>query len=218
MAASSTGTRSGRSCCMCPWWCGGRALNPVASRPRSRWSTSRRPCSTGWAWPRRCRSMASPSGPPWWRATRCRRARCLRKESNTPRPPQSAVVRWPQKLIVHHAEGDRDVYDLAEDPHERDSLASEARALVADLCRHQQTGEESDRAPVTPSQEVTERLGRLAIWGAAPLRRPRSWRTASTPVIPMSAGARCVRECPLGGFGGRGPPHDARADPGVGAR
>ena len=47
--------------------------------------------------------------------------------------PQSAVVRWPQKMIVHHAEGDRDVYDLAEDPRERDSLASESRDLVADL-------------------------------------------------------------------------------------
>ena len=79
--------------------------------------------------------------------------------------PRSAVVRWPQKMIVHHAEGDRDVYDLAEDPHERNSLASEARALVADLCRHQQTGEESDRAPVTPSQEVTERLRSLGYLG-----------------------------------------------------
>ena len=68
-------------------------------------------------------------------------------------------------MIVHHAEGDRDVFDLAEDPHERNILAGEARALVADLCRHQQTGEESDRAPVTPSQEVTERLRSLGYLG-----------------------------------------------------
>ena len=61
--------------------------------------------------------------------------------------PQSAVVRWPQKMIVHHAEGDRDVYDLSEDPHERDILAGEARVLVADLCRHQQTGEDSEAPP-----------------------------------------------------------------------
>ncbi len=80
-------------------------------------------------------------------------------------PPQSAVVRWPRKLIVNHADGYRDVYDLAEDPHERDSLAGDARALVADLCRHQQAGEESDRAPVTPSQEVTERLRSLGYLG-----------------------------------------------------
>ena len=79
--------------------------------------------------------------------------------------PQSAVVRWPQKMIVHHAEGNRDVYDLAEDPHERDNLAGEARALVADLCRHQQTGEESDRAPVTPNQDILERLRSLGYLG-----------------------------------------------------
>ena len=79
--------------------------------------------------------------------------------------PQSAVVRWPQKLIIDHAEGERDVYDLEEDPRERDSLASESRDLVAAFCRHLQTGEESDRAPVTPSQEVTERLRSLGYLG-----------------------------------------------------
>ena len=81
--------------------------------------------------------------------------------------PQSAVVRWPQKLIVNHADGYRDVYDLAEDPHERDSLASEARALVADLCRHQQTGDESDRTPVTPNQDILERLRSLGYLGGS---------------------------------------------------
>ena len=111
--------------------------------------------------------MASPSGPPWWRATRCRRARCLRKDSDLRHQPQSAVVRWPQKLIVNHAAGYLDVYDMAEDPHERDSLTSEARALVADLCRHQQTGEESDRAPVTPNQDILERLRSLAYLGGS---------------------------------------------------
>ena len=81
------------------------------------------------------------------------------------RRPQSAVVRWPQKLIVHHAEGDRDVYDLEEDPRERDSLASESRDLVAAFCRHLQTGEESDRAPVTPNQDILEQLRSLGYLG-----------------------------------------------------
>ena len=58
------------------------------------------------------------------------------------RAPQSAVVRWPQKMIIDHAEGERDVYDLEEDPRERDSLASESRALVADFCRHQLRAQE----------------------------------------------------------------------------
>ena len=76
-------------------------------------------------------------------------------------------MRWPQKLIINHADGYRDVYDLAEDPHERDSLASEARALVADLCRHQQTGDESDRTPVTPNQDILERLRSLGYLGGS---------------------------------------------------
>ena len=82
-------------------------------------------------------------------------------------PLQSAVVRWPQKLIVNHADAYRDVYDLAEDPHERHSLASEARALVADLCRHQQTGDDSDRAPVTPNEDILERLRSLGYLGGS---------------------------------------------------
>ena len=79
--------------------------------------------------------------------------------------PQTAVVNWPQKMIIDHAKGERDVYDLEEDPRERDSLASESRDLVAAFCRHLQTGEESDRAPVTPSQEVTDQLRSLGYLG-----------------------------------------------------
>ena len=134
---------------------------------------------------RRCRSMASPSGPPWWRA-KSLPSRPLFAEGLSRRgTPQSAVVRWPQKMIVDHAEGERDVYDLEEDPHERDSLASESRDLVAAFCRHLQTGEESDRAPVTPSQEVTERFLRSLgyLGGGAVANDLVSWRTASTLVI-----------------------------------
>ncbi len=91
--------------------------------------------------------------------------RSLFAEGNRRGTPQSAIVQWPQKMIIDHAEGERDVYDLAEDPRERESLASESRDLVAAFCRHLQTGEESDRAPVTPSQEVTERLRSLGYLG-----------------------------------------------------
>ena len=75
--------------------------------------------------------------------------------------PQSAVMRWPHKLVIDHASGRLLRFDLAQDPHERHILAGNSRALVADFCRHQQRAQDSDQAPATPSQEVTERLRAL---------------------------------------------------------
>ena len=75
--------------------------------------------------------------------------------------PKSAVMRWPQKLVIDHASGRLLRFDLAQDPHERHILAGNSRALVADFCRHQQRAQDSDQAPATPSQEVTEGLRSL---------------------------------------------------------
>ena len=75
--------------------------------------------------------------------------------------PQSGVMRWPQKLVVDHASGRLLRFDLAQDPHERHILAGNSRALVADFCRHQLRARDSEQAPATPSQEVTERLRAL---------------------------------------------------------
>ena len=75
--------------------------------------------------------------------------------------PQSAVMRWPQKLVIDHASGRLLRFDLAQDPHERHILAGNSRALVADFCRHQLRAQDSEQAPATPSQEVTERLRSL---------------------------------------------------------
>ena len=75
--------------------------------------------------------------------------------------PKSAVMRWPQKLVIDHASGRLLRFDLAQDPHERHILAGNSRALVADFCRHQLRAQDSEQAPATPSQEVTERLRAL---------------------------------------------------------
>ena len=75
--------------------------------------------------------------------------------------PHSAVMRWPHKLVVDHASGRLLRFDLAQDPHERHILAGNSRALVADFCRHQLRAQDSEQAPATPSQEVTERLRSL---------------------------------------------------------
>lgn len=83
--------------------------------------------------------------------------------------PQSAVVHWPHKLIVNHQDGLIEAFDLAQDPHERTNLAGEARAttdaLIAHLCRHQQTAQDidqgADRVPSAPDPAVLERLRAL---------------------------------------------------------
>ena len=83
--------------------------------------------------------------------------------------PQSAVVDWPRKLIVNHQDGLIEAFDLVQDPHERTNLAGEARAttgaLIAHLCRHQQTAQGIDRAtdhlPAAPDPAVLERLRAL---------------------------------------------------------
>ena len=94
--------------------------------------------------------------------------RPLYAESMRRSTPQSGVMRWPQKLVVDHASGRLLQFDLAQDPHERHILAGNSRALVADFCRHQQRAQDSDQAPATPSQEVTERLRSLGyLRGAA---------------------------------------------------
>ena len=77
------------------------------------------------------------------------------------RTPQSGVMRWPQKLVVDHASGRLLRFDLVQDPHERHILTGNSRALVADFCRHQLRARDSEQAPATPSQEVTERLRAL---------------------------------------------------------
>ena len=75
--------------------------------------------------------------------------------------PQSAVMRWPHKLVIDHASGRLRRFDLAQNPHERHILAGNSRALVADFCRHQLRAQDSEQGPATPSQEVTERLRAL---------------------------------------------------------
>ena len=86
----------------------------------------------------------------------------------TPRStPKSAVMRWPHKLVIDHASGRLLRFDLAQDPHERHILPGNSRALVADFCRHQLRAQDSEQAPATPSQEVTERL-----WTLGYLRGP----------------------------------------------
>ena len=87
--------------------------------------------------------------------------RPLYAESVPRSTPQSAVIRWPHKLVIDHASGRLRRFDLAQDPHERHILAGNSRALVADFCRHQLRARDSEQAPATPSQEVTERLRSL---------------------------------------------------------
>ena len=115
------------------------------------------------------------------------------------RAPKSAVVRWPNKIIVNHVDGFIDVFDLARDPHERQLLgaaASEIKAaLTADLCRHQGTarvlGFGDTRTPTVPGQDVLERLrslGYLRVSTDAPPRLldhqfPCFADTAAGPVI-----------------------------------
>ena len=77
------------------------------------------------------------------------------------RTPQTAVVRWPQKLVVHHAPGRLERFDLEQDPNERFDLSGPARTLVADVCRHQQAGEDSTQAPAAPGEAVIEQLRSL---------------------------------------------------------
>ena len=95
--------------------------------------------------------------------------RPLFAEGLTRGPPQSAVVRWPHKLVVNHLDGLIDVFDLVQDPHERISRAAGTsdipQTLIADLCRHQRSAEDGGRAPdrtaATPGQDVLERLRSL---------------------------------------------------------
>ena len=110
--------------------------------------------------------------------------------------PQSAVMRWPQKLVIDHASGRLLRFDLAQDPHERHILAGNSRALVADFCRHQLRAQDSEQAPATPSQEVTERLRALGY-----LRGPAT-RTSYPGGPPVPLLFRCRlghdHQCPLG--------------------
>ena len=80
-------------------------------------------------------------------------------------PPQSVVVRWPHKMIVDHANGRVDVFDLAQDPHEQnhrvDAASEIPRLLTAELCRHQRAVQQLDRPPAAPDREVVERLRSL---------------------------------------------------------
>ena len=83
--------------------------------------------------------------------------------------PQSAVVRWPHKIIVSHQDDVIGVFDLERDPHERNDLTVHDRdlpdTLIAELCRHQRmarrVGTFTDREAAEPGQDVIERLRSL---------------------------------------------------------
>ncbi len=113
--------------------------------------------------------------------------RPLFAEAQSHGSPRSAVVHWPQKIIVNHMDGLIDVFDLVRDPHERTPRAGNAgenpHPLIADLCRHQHSAQvfdrSTDRAPARPAQDVLERLRSLGYLrvttDVAPLLRDRQF-------------------------------------------
>ena len=95
-------------------------------------------------------------------------------------PPQSAVVRWPHKIIVNHHDDSICVYNLEQDPRERNSLAADNReladALIVELNRHQRLaqapGNPTNRQPAEPDRDVLERLRSLGYLRVTPDAAP----------------------------------------------
>ena len=100
--------------------------------------------------------------------------------------PKSAVMRWPHKLVIVHTSGRLLRFDLRRTrTNATSSLAIPepwSPTSAAINCGHVTVS----RRPPRPARRSPSDCGHSAIC-AGPRRRPRSWRTASTLVIPMKA-------------------------------